>query len=301
MNRCPHCNRPLSVHLEKAEFPGFETIPGGWRRADPATLASHSRLNAAVRAAVEEDEGLYGREANYEKITPVGRLQPVDIITSLLDAGVTFTFAGLGVGGSLWYFEAPYVIWPALGCGFVAAVARYYGLVGLAQSLLQTVESVTRRDLNGDGRIGGGKPEPPPEPPPLRVEVTEHREDGSWRILRAQFGLDPQKLQTFAYAILRGDSFTERTATGCGWTQQEFWTFRDTFIDRGWLSWRNPANRKQGLELHPAGSRVLRGIAHTALPHPAGGSAALGLNGSKQQQAAAENNPAAGNYTFIGD
>lgn len=290
MLTCPHCGRPVEVHL--AAQPDFVQIPGGWRRADGQTLASTSRLSAAVRAGLEEEFNSGSREANYERITPVGRLEPRDVLTSLLDAGVTFGFFTLGVGGACWYFESPYIVVPAVASGFVAGCVRYYGGLALAKSLLQTIESVTRRDLNGDGHIG--QPQQPAPPHTIRVEV---KEGGRYQF--ATLGVEPEKLQALAVAVLRGDSFSERTATRYGLTQEEFRSLRDEFLDRGWASWNHPNRKQQGVSLTRGGLFILKEIKAAPLPSPtAQSSRAFGLHGSTQQHAA-RNSSRAGDFEFI--
>lgn len=294
MTRCPHCNRPLTVRLDTAgdaagNIDGFEPVPGGWRRRQ--TLASHSHLNAAIRSAALGEDGPLAREANYEKVTPVGRLEPRDVATSLLDAAVTFGFAGAGLGGLLWYFESPYIFYPALASGFASAVFRYYGGIGLAQSLLQTVESVTRRDLNHDGHIGP-RPEQS-EVRTVRVELKEESGQGA-RYQFATLGLEPDKLHALAVAINRGDSFSERTASRYGITQDEFRSLRDDFIERGWAQWKHSTRKQQGVELTRGGGFILRTIQEDLSPSPTAGYQAANARHARTQQHAARNSSSAG-------
>jgi hypothetical protein len=291
MTTCPHCGKPVEVHL-KAQ-PAFVQIPvpDGWRRADGSTLASEARAPLLMQYSGEPSS-----EASYERITPVGRLEPFDVLTSLFDAGVTFIFFTIGVGGVCWYYEAPVIVAPAVASGFLAGCLRYYGGLALAKSLLQTIESVTKKDLNGDGHIG--QPQPA-NPHTVRVEIREDSREGA-RYQFATLGVEPAKLQALAVAVLRGDSFSERTAVRYSFTQEEFRTLRDEFLERGWAAWNHPNRKQQGVSLTRGGLFILRAIKDSPLPSPTAQSQRdFGPHGSTQQHAARKNGHAVSDYKFI--
>lgn len=295
MTRCPHCNRPITVHLDaSSDIDGFKPIPGGWRRTEQSEMSSTVR--APLLTEYSDDDFPVKTEASYERITPIDRLKPVDILTSLMDAGVTFCLISLGIGGACWYWEAPYIIVPAISSGFLAGCLRYYGGLALAKSLLQTIESVTKRDLDQDGHIG--QP-PPPQQHTVRVELKETNDQGS-HYQFANLGLEPDKLYALAVAVLRGDSFSERTATRYNLTQDEFRSLRDEFIERGWAQWNHPSRKQQGVSLTRGGQFILRAIRDTPLPSPTAGYATANAPHARTQQHAARNSSRAGSdYEFI--
>jgi hypothetical protein len=182
----------------------------------------------------------------------------------------------VGAAGGAWYFGWPWYTPPAVG--FVVFGLRYFGGMRLAQSLLEIVESLTHRDLDGNGQVGAAKPEPP-----LVVRVETKSEDSRrWQF--ADLPGQPAAVQALAAAVLAGGGFTERTAVDCGLTQEAFGKIRDLFIDRGWAKWNHPDRRQQGVTLHRGGMSVLRAIAETPIPGGAGGE--INAPGSTQQHAA---------------
>lgn len=110
-------------------------------------------------------------------------------------------------------------------------------------------------------------PAPKAEPPVQRWEVyTEHTDRETNSIQLLNLSLPPQALQRFAGAIGRGDSFSERAATGAGLTQQQFYDIRDELLSRNMAVWKHPHRRQQGVELTPSAKALFRGIAASPLP-----------------------------------
>ena len=265
-HHCPHCGRPVVVRLRA----GGSTA-GGWRQ---------KRLLSSTAPALP-GPGSSAHEREYEKVTPIGRLEPRDVTTALYDAAVSCGLVTVGVGAVCWLAEAPLIAAPALGSGFVVGCLRYFGGLSLAKSLLEMVESVIDRDIDGDGHVGA----PPATAHTVRVEVKEA--EGK-RYQFAHLGVEPATLHALAVAVLRGgDSFSERTATRAGLTQDEFRNLRDEFVSRGWAAWNHPTRKQQGVSITRGGQFILRAIRDTPLPSPAAPiQAENGVHDRTQQHAA---------------
>lgn len=271
---CPHCGR--TIELSK---------PTGYQPARLVTSRRHGYRLQSSAAAIAGGQPPAG--GDWQKITPVGRLEPKDITTSLYDAGISFGLVTIGALGVVWWQEWP--VWMAPATGFTIGMWRYFGGIKLASGLLEVVETVTGADINGDGNVGD-KPAPPP------VVKVELRDDGGhWQF--ADLPGEPDSLQALAQAVTDGDSFAERTATNCGYTQEQWGSLRDVFIDRGWAKWNHPTRRQQGVSLLRGGRMVLKTIAATPLP---GGSAVQnGPVGTQHHAARPDAHLNQGNYEFI--
>ena len=247
---CPHCGQSLSI---SPLSPG----PGrsGWQQL--TTLQHSQQLNNFSTVP------MVASAAEWQKVTPVSRLEPKDVVTSVFDAGVSFLLVTVGAAGVCWYFEVD--LWIALAAGFLVALWRYFGGLSLAKSLLEVVETVTQRDIDQDGEIG----QPEPERHTVRVEV---KSDQGQRWQFADLPGSPGALQSLASEILSGNTFSERTAVKCGFTQEEFSSLRGLFLERGWAEWKHPTRKQQGVKLHWSGKHILRAICNAPLPYsPADG------------------------------
>ncbi len=251
-HRCPYCHNPLEVVIYKAS-PALPQAVGNWRRLGSM---QHAAPNSMMQAA------LAGLESEWQKVTPVGKLEPRDILTAGLDAAVSFGLVTVAVGGICLYFD--YVLWLAPAAGLAVSVWRYFDGMSLARGLLETVETLTNRDLDKDGQVGPQRA----APHVVRVELTERRSGGVHQAYM-DFGVEPLKLQRLAVDVLAGNSFSERTAAGCGLTQEEFGNLRDQFIERGLARWNHPNRRQQGVSITRGGKAALQAIVDTPIP-PAG-------------------------------
>jgi len=233
--QCPYCHQSVAL------IPvGFANRPDRY----PITLESAAVTPWAMPPAAAASD--------YQKITPIARLEPRDITTAIYDSGVSFALVALA-GGAISYAAGwPWLVSPA--SGLAVAIWRYFGGLSLARSLLEVVETITQKDIDKNGIVG--KPAPV-----VKVEVKNQRK---W-----QFATLPGKqeaLIALAQAITAGESFAERTATDKGLTQEQYSDLRDVFIDRGWAVWNHPTRRQAGVALTVSGKMVLRSIAAAPLP-----------------------------------
>jgi hypothetical protein len=138
----------------------------------------------------------------------------------------------------------------------VISTATWWILLCQTRSLLWAKEKRTGIDLDGDGIVG-----PPVALPPIQVEVTSGQK---------QVYLDlpgkPEALAMLARGVLAGRPMAEDSWSGRAgpFSRSEFRAIRDTLIERGLATWRNPDAKAQGCELTHAGRAMFRRLAELA-------------------------------------
>lgn len=242
---CPHCNHQIIVSLSDMIPDIAQPAQTAWQPFS----AFHSLAQGPNGTEVHVDPA-----GTWQKVTPISRLQPKDVATSLLDAGISFLLVTTGAGLICWYAELPAVAGPVMG--LAAAAARYFFGMASARELLRIVET-----WSSAGR--DSSTEKPPEKK-QHVVTLEVKEGKAWKF--AYLGIDPQKLISFSEAVLAGRAFTEREAAEHGLTQDELKALRTEFLNQNWLVWNHPSRPQQGVSLRIAGQKVLRAITTTPLP-----------------------------------
>ncbi len=145
---CPHCRKSLIILPGGSSSPG----PGGWRQM------------AQLQSVAGDGAPSVG---DWQKITPIGRLVPTDVTTSLYDAVVSFCLVSVGGVGICFYAGWP---WPwALIAGYGWSMWRYFGGVHLAKNLLEIVESLSAPQ---------SEPEPSKLSESVNLEVVRRNEAG---------------------------------------------------------------------------------------------------------------------------
>lgn len=223
---CPHCNRQLWVGL------GADWQPV--KDLQQNTISPLSNIHSGY--------------SEYQKVTPIGKLEPRDVVTSIFDAGISFALFSVASSALFWFAELPLLFGPAVG--FLIGSARYFGGVQFAKGLLATVETIVKE-------IAEPEPAKTSEPIVINAEIKEGKHS------RWQFANLPGErgiLIEFANDVLGGKSFSERTAVKCGLTQDQFCGLRDVFIERGWAEWKHPTRKQQGAQLGRNGLAILRAI-----------------------------------------
>jgi hypothetical protein len=180
-----------------------------------------------------------------------------DLLVPLGQALVTGAFVG-GLGIMAAVKVQPGVdalaVWVIVS-GLVATGVWVY-LLRESRRLLWQRETVTGRDLNGDGVIGQ-----PVALPPLRVEVTSGQKQ-----IYLELPGKPEALAMLARGVLAGRPMAEDSWSGGAgpFSRSEFRAIRDTLIERGLATWRNPDAKAQGCELTHAGRAMFRRLADLA-------------------------------------
>jgi hypothetical protein len=239
---CPHCNQQISI------TPSNNIPPGNYAPWQP-NASFQSTAPGPFAAGGESPVG------TWQKVTPISRMQPKDIYTSLLDAGAAFLL--VTTGAALICYAGAWPLVTAPGLGLATAIFRYFGGMATAKNLLQVVETWSSES----DPATGAPTDPETKSHLITVQVKEGK---SWKF--AYLGIDPKKLISFSLEVLNGSSFSERTAGSHEITQDEFRALRDEFLKRGWVEWNHPTRPQQGLSLRQNGKAVLRAIASTPPP-----------------------------------
>ncbi len=277
VTRCPHCNNPLIISAQ-AGAAGPPWKPNG------ASIMHHAASMPGAPPPITQA----GAE-EWQRITPISKTTTDDIRASFIDsvvsAGLVMVATGSMIlvldgltfhwGGAVIRVLLPWSLVPLSGVGM--AILRYFWGMAIARRLNEIVETITGRDINQDGHIG--KPE---SPKPHTVEVKVSNGPGRWQY--EELKVEPGKLKALALAVLAGQSFTERTATKAGLTQDEFRELREQFIGRGWATWNHPTRKQQGHTLTRGGEFIIKAIANTPLPRA--DSTENNVHSSTQQHAA---------------
>ena len=226
---CPHCKSQLFV------------VPAGDR---PARVTSFERMRLLESSADIQfgSNGAIDMAGDWHRSTPVSKLEPRDVITSLMDAGVSFALVSIGASFAFWLAEMPWLT--GVACGFCFGCIRYFVDLSKAKDLLSIIERFTSRE-----------PDTIIPQSTVRVEVKSEK---AWQF--ADLPGTQSALIELAKSALSTKSFSERTATRAGLTQEEFGKLRDIFIDRGWATWNHPTRKQQGVTISRNGRAVLRAI-----------------------------------------
>lgn len=231
---CPYCNKQLAVG------------PSGISEHSPNTpwqqLGEFQNLSQGPLPG-QAGPGLAGE---WQRVTPVGRLVPKDIMTILLDSTIVFGLVSSATGLMFHYAGQTWLMGPFTG--LVVAGIRYFALMANTQNLLTIVES---------WRSAEPKKSDQPQQPErvVKVEIKEGK-----RFKYAYLGIDERKLVAFAAALLDGAKFTEDQARKHNITQEELKGLREELINRGLAYWNNPTHPRMGVTLRHSCYTVFQGI-----------------------------------------
>lgn len=239
---CPHCGQSLELIPYQAGQPGWQS---------PKTFQSSVSTPLLTSPALSPG-------SDYYRKTP---LRDLSFTTAVLIPGaralITGVVIGLSAGGAALIGEAR---WPIIGgtvliFGGAALVITWFAQTSFADSLTHQIEQLS----SAVAETAPKESEPPREA--VKVELWQNGRLWAFEDLPAR----PGPLKAFALAILEGKSYSERTATVCGLTQEEYKNLTETFVNRGLAQWKHPTRKQQGVNLSGARS-VLRSIAGAALP-----------------------------------
>ena len=155
--RCPHCDTPLLITPQP--------IGSSWRQSTRKTF--HSMMNTGTPAVDNISE--------WQKSVPVGRLVPMDVMTSLFHGTVVgcFVVVNLFAGTVSVYLIAEYqgLYWLCLipMAGLLGMTFTYLSAMGLAKSLLEQVEMLFGKDDEP------AEVEPQPEAPQLDITIRNEK------------------------------------------------------------------------------------------------------------------------------
>lgn len=233
---CPMCGRPLDPAYQVHQRSVFEA-PAPWERspAAPPSVTEATRKTPAGKATLDGD-----------------------VMVPLFQAVITAITVSL--------FVIPLAMlmgWPlslALVAFALVLMLAWLRLLVDQRSLLWSVETIIREDIDGDGHIGQ------PQLPTPRVEVSVS-DQGHIQLDDLPGPLN--ELRAFVKGVVEGYwTFSERGAAESGYGVTRFKELRTRFIERGWASWNNAQSPQQGVRLTRKGWAVIRGTSDTTDPLP---------------------------------
>ena len=242
--RCPVCGTALHVSsVAEASAPaGFQTRTMQtmhFGSAAPNSEQVHERITPTRGATIEGDVRVPLAQAS---ITAVAVAVPVALLTA-------------SGHGSAWI--------PISAFG-VTLTASWLWLLADHRSLLRTVERITQRDLDGDGRIAE-------QPVVKRVSFNAVEQTAAGHYLRSRRidipRGDEKAIAEMARGVVAGKPFTQREWAHI-YNRDEFNELRDTLIKLGYAAWRDSNDRKLGVDLIATGRYLFRALAEQPTPPP---------------------------------
>lgn len=238
--RCPQCGTAL--HVSSVADAGA-----------PAGFQTHTMQSFNFGGAAPNLEQVH------ERVTPMREPTiPGDVKVPLAQATITAAVIAASITvvtspqhGSDWIPTA------ILTFG-VTLTASWLWLLADHRSLLRTVERITQRDLNNDGRIAE-------QPIIKRVSFNAVEQTAAGRYLRSRRidipRGDEKAIVEMARGISADEPFTQRRWAHL-YNRDEFNTLRDTLIQHGYAVWRDSNDRKLGIDLLAPGRALFRALAN---------------------------------------
>jgi len=187
--------------------------------------------------------------------TPYRKMELIaDVAVPLAQATITGLLTTFGISVIGLFNAWPWYIGPI--CGVFVTGGAWLLLLWYGRESLWVTEEIIH-DID-DGETDD---DPPPQTWEVRAEVSEGK-----RRQFADLPGEPAQLHNLGTAVINGESFSERTATNAGFTQENWGLLRDQFITRGWAHWNHPTRRQNGVTLLRTGRAILQKIAATPLP-----------------------------------
>jgi hypothetical protein len=170
------------------------------------------------------------------------------LITGAIAGGLVSTIAD-AYGGDWW-------LWLRIG-GLVGMAPVWWLRMQAHGNLLWAIETITRRDLDGDGQKGK------PQATHFEGEIHDRRK-GRSTVWNMTFPGKKPLLRRFAARVADdGRPFAEREAIEVGYPNFE--ALRDLFLLNGWATWKNKDAHQQGVQLEDPGLQVLELMASTSV------------------------------------
>ncbi|HEY4723964.1 MAG TPA: hypothetical protein VII92_19075, partial [Anaerolineae bacterium] len=148
--------------------------------------------------------------------------------------------------------------WIPISAFGITLTASWLWLLADHRSLLRTIERITQRDLDHDGRIAE-------QPIIKRVSFNAVEQTAAGRYLRSRRidipRGDEKAIVEMARGISADEPFTQRRWAHL-YNRDEFNTLRDTLIQHGYAVWRDSNDRKLGIDLLAPGRALFRALAN---------------------------------------
>jgi len=250
--RCPSCGSLL--HVRDVSAPA-ETV-GAFSAPDSA-WQSHTMKTIRFGDAAPSLSQVHEKFTPSREPTVAGDVR-VPLAQAAITAGaITLPVALLTAsqGGS------PWLPITAFGLTFTGA---WLWLLADHRVLLRTVERITQRDLDGDGRVADR-----PVEVERRVSFNAVELSPTGRYLRSRRidipRGDERAVCEMAQGVVAGKPYTQRQWAHL-YTRDEFNDLRDKLITNGYAIWRDPNDHNLGVEILATGRALFRALAEPTPP-----------------------------------
>lgn len=177
-----------------------------------------------------------------------------DVAVPLLQAIISGVIAGIGasIGTAKLTDLDPALIGPVAGLLVTGAV--WARLLTDSRRLLRRIETWSRRDLDGDGKIGD-----PGRQETVRLEMHTHTGSGHKTIF-SEVPVSKAKLKTWAQGVTGGRSLALGSWTGSKgpFSRSEYDALMDAMDKARVVAWNNPDEPRSGRTLTKLGKQALK-------------------------------------------
>jgi len=247
--RCPSCGSLLRVRDVSAPA---ETV--GAFSAPDATWQSHTMKTIRFGDAAPSLSQVHEKFTPAREPTVAGDVRVPFAQAAITASAITLPVALLTAsqGGSPWLPIS------AFGLTFTGA---WLLLLADHRSLMRTVERITNRDIDGDGRVADK-----PVEVERRVALNAVEFSATGRYLRSRRieipRGDERAVCEMAQGVIAGKPWTQR-AWAHLYNRDEFNALRDKLIANGYAIWRDPDDHNLGVEILATGRALFRALAVT--------------------------------------
>ena len=256
--RCPSCGSLLRVRDVSAPA---ETV--GAFSAPDAAWQSHTMKTLRFGDAAPSLSQVH------EKFTPTREPTVAGDVRVPLYQALTTAVVLSSIVASI-SFAQHFDGWPTATTFVVSFAGAWLWLLADHRSLLRTVERITQRDIDGDGRVADK-----PIEVERRVALNAVEFSATGRYLRSRRieipRGDERAVCEMAQGVIADKPYTQRQWAHL-YNREEFNTLRDKLIANGYAIWRDPDDHNLGVEILATGRALFRALAEqpTPPPHPAG-------------------------------
>lgn len=167
--KCPHCNQPVVVQLAPVRPAPSPILVSGWQQSK--TMQSNVEMPPLQPPQIT---AVGPRVASYERRHPTRAASiEADLLVPLGSALIWSTLLSIPTV-ALPLFVEGWPWWTPIGCWTILSPLAWAMNSIDFHRTLWTIESATKRDIDGDGHIG----QPQPEETTVRLEVTHKNEQG---------------------------------------------------------------------------------------------------------------------------
>lgn len=174
-------------------------------------------------------------------------------------------------GGLFSLFVLTVLLWQRVQDAWIYSLLLFTLTTAVTWVLLQghwfsltRLETLTGRDINGDGQIGDEKPQVINHT--VKIDLRKTTESGYTQVDKLTLPMSESQLATLAAGLLAGRSLSEREWAGAGllFSVPQFREIKTELLRRGVIRPSSPKDLRQGFVLTRAGKALMEHFANLA-------------------------------------